>query len=86
MYTVWWVPLAAYLTNLNIVSIQKAFILSSMAIGCIAIPVFGMFADRYFSGQKVLLVMNLISGFLLFWAANSGNPDLLFVILLLIFF
>jgi hypothetical protein len=36
MYAVWWVPLAAYLTNLEVSSTQKAFILSSMAIGCMA--------------------------------------------------
>ena len=82
MYAVWWVPLAAYLTNMDIASTQKSFILSSMAIGCIASPVFGMLADRYFAGQKVLFVMNMLNGLLLFWAANTNNPDLLFVILL----
>jgi MFS family permease len=54
MYAVWWVPLAAYLTNLEVPGTQKALILSSMAIGCMASPVIGMIADRYFSGQKVL--------------------------------
>ena len=49
MYAVWWVPLAAYLTNMNIASTKKAFILSSMAVGCITSPVFGMIADRYFA-------------------------------------
>ncbi len=34
MYAVWWVPLAAYLTNLEVGSAQKSLILSSMAIGC----------------------------------------------------
>jgi nucleoside transporter len=82
MYAVWWVPLAAYLTNINVASTQKAFILSSMAIGCIASPVIGMLADRFLAGQKVLFIMNLLNSMLLFWAANSGNPDMLFVILL----
>ncbi len=36
MFAVWWVPLAAYLTNLEVSSVQKALILSSMAIGCMA--------------------------------------------------
>lgn len=83
MYAVWWVPLAAYLTNMNIASTKKAFILSSMAIGCITSPVFGMLADRYFAGQKVLFVMNLLNSLLLFWAANSSNQNILFIILLL---
>jgi nucleoside transporter len=82
MYAVWWVPLAAYLTNMNIASTQKAFILSSMAIGCIASPIIGMLADRYFAGQKVLFVLNILNSVLLLWAANTANPDLLFVILL----
>jgi len=84
MYAVWWVPLAAYLTNMDVGSTQKAFILSSMAIGCIASPIIGMVADRYFSGQKVLFVLNVLNSLLLFWAANTNNPDLLFVILLLV--
>jgi nucleoside transporter len=84
MYAVWWVPLAAYLTNMDVASTQKAFIMSSMAIGCIASPVIGMVADRYFSGQKVLFVLNILNGLLLFWAANTNNPDLLFFILLFV--
>lgn len=82
MYAVWWVPLAAYLTNMNVAYTQKSFILSSMAIGCIASPVIGMLADRFLSGQKVLFVMNILNSLLLFWAANTSNPDLLFIILL----
>jgi nucleoside transporter len=82
MYAVWWVPLAAYLTNMDVASTQKAFILSSMAIGCIASPIIGMLADRYFPGQKVLFVLNVLNSLLLLWAANTSNPDLLFVILL----
>jgi nucleoside transporter len=82
MYAVWWVPLAAYLTNLNVPGTQKAFILSSMAIGCMASPVIGMVADRYFAGQKVLFVLNVLNSLLLFFAAKTSNPDLLFIFLL----
>jgi nucleoside transporter len=84
MYAVWWVPLAAYLTNMDIASTKKSFILSSMAIGCIASPIIGMVADRYFSGQKVLFALNVLNSLLLFWAANTYNPDLLFIILLFV--
>jgi nucleoside transporter len=82
MYAVWWVPLAAYLTNLDVSATQKAFILSSMAIGCMASPVIGMVADRYFAGQKVLFFLNMMNSVLLFCAAKTNNPDLLFVFLL----
>jgi nucleoside transporter len=84
MYAVWWVPLAAYLTNIDVPGTQKAFIMSSMAIGCMASPIIGMFADRYFAGQKVLFFLNILNSLLLFLAANTGNPDFLFVILLLV--
>lgn len=82
MYAVWWVPLAAYLTNLNVPGTQKAFILSSMAIGCMASPVIGMVADRYFAGQKVLIVLNILNSILLFCAARTSNADLIFIFLL----
>jgi nucleoside transporter len=82
MYAVWWIPLAAYLTNMDVASTQKALILSSMAIGCIASPIIGMLADRYFAGQKVLIVLNILYSLLLLWAATTSNPDLLFIILL----
>ena len=82
MYAVWWVPLAAYLTNLDVPGTQKSLILSSMAIGCMASPVIGMIADRYFAGQKVLFVLNILNSVLLFFAASTSNPDLLFILLL----
>ena len=82
MYAVWWVPLAAYLTNMNVGGTHKALILSSMAIGCIASPVIGMIADRFFSGQKVLFFLNLFSSLLLFGAVNTESTELLFIALL----
>lgn len=82
MYAVWWVPLAAYLTNMNVGTTQKGLILSSMAIGCIASPVIGMIADRYFAGQKVLFVLNILNSLFLFWAANTNSSELLFITLL----
>lgn len=83
MYAVWWVPLAAYLTNLEVGSTQKALIISSMAIGCLVSPVVGMLADRFFAGQKVLAVLNLINAVMLFLAGTTHNPDFLFICLLI---
>ncbi len=81
MYAVWWVPLAAYLTNLEVGSTQKALILSSMAIGCLASPVIGMLADRYFASQKVLFSLNIINAVMLFLAGTTNNSDMLFIFL-----
>ncbi len=83
MYAVWWVPLAAYLTNLEVGSTQKALILSSMAIGCMASPLVGMLADRFWPAQKVLAGLNLVHGMMLIWAGTTNNPDILFLSLLL---
>ncbi len=83
MYAVWWVPLAAYLTNLDVSSVEKALILSSMAIGCIASPMVGMVADRFFSGQKVLAGLNIINAVMLFLAGTTNNSDVLFICLLI---
>jgi nucleoside transporter len=83
MFAVWWVPLAAYLTNIGVDGVQKSLVLSSMAIGCMASPMIGMVADRYFDGQKVLATLNLFSAALLLLAGLTNNPDWLFVFLLL---
>jgi nucleoside transporter len=73
LVAVWWVPLAAYLTNAGITGDMKALILSSMAIGSIASPIVGAFADRYFSAQKVLAVSNLATAIFLAIAGLSHN-------------
>lgn len=83
MYAVWWVPMAAYLTNLEVSSFHKSLILSSMAIGCMASPLAGAVADRIWPGQKVLAGLNLIHGLMLIWAATTSNPNVLFIILLI---
>lgn len=85
-FAVWWVPLAAYLTNLGVGDMQKALILSSMAIGCIVSPIVGGLADRYFSGEKLLAGLNLFTALLLTVASFQSNPNLLFVLLLLAMF
>lgn len=83
LLAVWWVPMAAYLTNIGATSLQKSLILSSMAIGSIASPIFGAIADRMFSAQKVLAFSNIVTAVLLLFAASTSNTTLLFVCVLL---
>lgn len=83
MLAVWSVPLAAYLTNMGVVGIYKATILSSMALGCLVAPIICMIADRHFASQKVLTVLNFGCAVLFFLAARQTTPMVLFVILLL---
>lgn len=82
LFAVWWVPLAAYLANMGLSRALSSLILSSMAIGCMASPVVGMIADRYFRGQRVLATTNLIVGVMLLLAGLTRNPVLLFIFLL----
>jgi nucleoside transporter len=83
IYAVWWVPLAAYLTNMDVGSAKKALILSSMAIGGLASPAIGMLADKYFSGQKLLFILNVVNSIMLFLAASTGDQNVLLIFLLL---
>ena len=82
LFAVWWVPLAAYLANMGLSRALSALILSSMAIGCMASPLVGMIADRYFRGQRVLALSNFVVGIMLLFAGLTDNPVLLFVFLL----
>ncbi len=84
MFAVWWIPLAAYLANLGMSGTQKSLILSSMAIGSMASPSIGMLGDRYFSSEKVLAALNLLTAILLFWAARISNTALLLPVILLV--
>ncbi len=86
MFAVWWVPLAAYLTNLEIEGSYKAWILSVMPLGCLLAPVFCMVADRHFASQKVLTILNFGCAILFFLGARQTSPAAMFVILLLAMF
>lgn len=82
LFAVWWVPLAAYLTNMGISGTQKALILSSMALGCLFSPLVGMIADKYFPSEKVLAFLNAFTAILLLGAGLVSNPNALFFLLL----
>jgi len=83
MFAVWWVPLAAYLTNMEIEGTYKAWILSVMPLGCLLAPVFCMVADRHFASQKVLTALNFGCAALFFLGARQTSPLAMFVFLLL---
>jgi nucleoside transporter len=83
MFAVWWVPLAAYLTNMEIGGSYKAWILSVMPLGCLVAPIICMIADRHFASQKVLTILNFGCAVLFFIGARQTSPAALFVVLLL---
>jgi len=83
LVAVWFVPLSAYLAKLDMTGTQMALIVSSMAIGCLGSPLIGMFADRHFSSERVLAVLNLATAVLLFLSARVTAPTPVFIFLLL---
>jgi nucleoside transporter len=83
MFAVWFVPLSAYLANMEIVGAYKAWIMSVMPLGCMVAPLFCMVADRHFASQKVLIVLNFACAVLFFIGARQTSPPMIFVILLL---
>ena len=74
LFAVWWVPFAAYLNQMGTLeSYQISLILGAMAIGSMASPLIGMFADRFFPSQKILAGLNLlVAAFLLLAAQQTG--------------
>jgi len=83
LVAVWFVQLSAYLVNLEMSGTQMAWIVSSMALGCLGSPLIGMFADRHFASQGVLAVLNLLTAALLVGAALVTAPGPVFAMLLL---
>ncbi len=84
MFAVFWAALAPYVTNQGEGwASWKPWILSTMALGSLASPLMGMFADRYFNGEKVLAVSNLICAVMLFMTARATSGLEVFVCLLI---
>ncbi len=82
MFAVWWVPLAAYLKNLQVEASYQAWILSVMPLGCLASPLICMVADRHFPSQRVLLALNVGCAAFFYLGAQVTDPFWLFVLLL----
>lgn len=84
MFAVWWIPLAAYLVNLEMGRGLIALILSSMAFGSVVSPMVGMLSDRYFNTKYLLAFLNFSVGILLLFVPRTQDPTLLFVFMLLV--
>ena len=83
LFAVFWVQLPGYLDKIGVEGVQKWLILSSMGIGCLMSPIVGMIADRHFSPERVLAILNVVSDVLLIIAAYISSPMLLFLIILI---
>jgi nucleoside transporter len=85
-FAVFFVPLAAYITNMGVKGWLYATIMSSMPLGCLISPIVCMIADRHFSSNKVLMVLNFMCAILILVATQVTSPVLLFIVLLFAMF
>ena len=85
-YAIWgaWSPdFSAYMEKLNFTATQSGFIYSLLPIGCMIAPfIGGQLADRYVASEKLIAVLHLLGGVLLFSAAKLTNYDSLWPVML----
>lgn len=80
----WFVTLGAYLSKISFTGGQIGLAYSSTAWAAIVSPFFvGMIADRFFSTQKILAVMHIVGGAVLFGASKITAPGTFFSVLVL---
>jgi nucleoside transporter len=81
----WFVTLGTYLgqtLKFDGVNIGSAY--STMPWGAIIAPFFvGMIADRFFSAEKVMGVLHLVGGVVMFFVAQVTSPGAFFAVLLI---
>ena len=84
MFAVWWAALAPFITNQGEAWVfWKPWILATYGVGSLAAPLMGMFADRYFNGERVLACSNALCAVMLFMAARATTGLEVFVYLLI---
>ncbi len=80
----WYGQVTKYMeTQLNATGIQQGAAFATFSIAMLIAPFFvGMIADRYFSAQKVLGVLNLIGAVILYYLIQVNDADQFFWVLL----
>jgi len=83
IWGVWFVPLGNYLTTIGFQGEDVGAVFSTLAWGSIISAFFvSLIADRYFSAQKLIGLLHLVGGVLVFIASRITDPDLFFWIML----
>lgn len=73
----WFVTMGTFLAKtFNATGAQTGMAYNTQAIGAIVAPfIIGLIADRYFAAQKILGILHLVGGVLLWLASSSANFD-----------
>ncbi|MBN2008881.1 nucleoside permease [candidate division KSB1 bacterium] len=80
----WFVTLGTYLGNINFSGSQIGYTYLMNNIAAIISPFFiGMIADRYFSSEKVMAILHILGGIVIFFAAGITSVSGLILGLLL---
>ena len=81
----WYVTMGTYMgTNLHSSGVQIGAAYSALAIATMISPFFiGMIADRFFAAQRIMGVLHLVGGLLLFMATKIADNSAFYWIILL---
>ncbi|MBN7818132.1 nucleoside permease [Algoriphagus pacificus] len=80
----WFVTLGTFLgTNLQAKDSEISLAFSTQSFGAIIAPfIIGIIADRYFNAEKILGIIHVIGGVLMFWLYQTSDFSMFFPILL----
>jgi len=81
----WFVTLGTYLSNnLNATGAQSGNVFSTQSWGAIIAPfIIGLIADRYINAEKILGVLHLIGGILMYQMYRSASVDVFYPFVLI---
>lgn len=80
----WYVTMSTYLLSIGFDGINVGAAYSTINWGAIVAPfIVGMIADRFFAAEKVMAVLHLVGGVILWFVADVSEPGPFFWILLI---
>lgn len=84
IWGVWFVTLGTFLgTNLQAKDTEISLAFSTQSFGAIIAPfIIGIIADRYFNAEKILGIIHILGGALMFWLYQTSDFSMFFPILL----
>lgn len=84
IWSAWYVTMNPYMkANIGASDVQIGAAYSGLAIATIISPFFvGMIADRYFSAQRLMALLHIAGGALLFLATKINNPNVFYWVIL----